>query len=247
MSSTANSATAASTVSTVASVSQKKSSDCVEVITDDDDDDMAPVTTLSTKQSLTHKHVDSLEGTSVSTSSENSQIKGNPVLKTPPFNLVMENVSKYLDFDETWLSEVFYSHQIGYKICLAVRLESSSEGDGMVNVILGVTSAEGPHSRYLVYPCSGFAKLLILNPKEDSGHQALELPFSLETPIKVNGYSEIEGEAVKIPQYFIVRKEFLFFQVEQISVDKAKHALWLLDAAFVEGKQRSDEESSEDF
>ena len=111
----------------------------------------------------------------------------------------------------------------------------------MLNVVLGITSAEGPHRKYLVYPCSGMAKILILNPMEDSGHQVLELMFTLEKP-HLNSYSEISGEAVKIPQHFTAREGCLFFHVETIDIDKLKYSLWLLDTEFVEEREGSEEE-----
>lgn len=146
----------------------------------------------------------------------------------------MENVSEYIDSDMAWLSDDFCSHQIGYKLCLAVRIESSSEDDGMLNVMLGITSAEGPHNRYLEYPCNGFAKIMILNPMEDFDHQALELMFVLE---KENTHTEIAGEVVKVPQHFITQVDCLFFQVEKINMDRKQYKLWLLDASLTEDKQ----------
>ena len=235
MSSSANSATA-SVVPTIDFPSLGQS----VVVTDEDADGMAAVITQSVEQNVT-KQSNSTEGTSVCTSSESLQIKESYVVKTPPFNLVMENVSEYIDLDEAWLSEGFYSHQIGYKICLAVRIESCSEEDDMLNVVLGISSTEGLHRKYLVYPCSGLAKILILNPIEDSGHQVLELMFTLEKPI-LNSYSEIPGEAVKIPQHFTAHEGCLFFHVETIDIDKTKYSLWLLDTEFVEDQQGSQED-----
>ena len=37
------------------------------------------------------------------------------MLTTPPLNLAMENLREYIDSDEAWLSDVFYSQQIGYR------------------------------------------------------------------------------------------------------------------------------------
>lgn len=238
MSSTANSASA-SVVPTISCPSLVQSDEVM--VTDEEDAHTAAAITQSVKQNATPKQSDPTEGTSVCTSSERLQMKESYVVKTPPLNLVMENVSEYTDLDEAWLSDGFYSHQIGYKICLAVRIESCSEEDGMLNVILGIASAEGPHRKYLVYPCSGLAKILILNPVEDSGHQVLELMFTLEKP-NLNSYSEIPGEAVKIPQHFTANEGCLFFQVETIDIDKTKYSLWLLESG-VEDQHGSEEES----
>lgn len=237
MSSTANSATV-SVVPTTDFPSLGQSDEVM--VTDEEDADMAAVITQSVEQN-SMKQSNSTEGTSVCTSSESLQMKEGYVVKTPPLNLVMEKVSEYTDLDEAWLSEGFYSHQIGYKICLAVRIESCSEEDDMLNVILGISSTEGPHRKYLVYPCSGLAKILILNPIEDSGHQVLELMFTLEKP-NHNSYSEIPGEAVKIPQHFTANEDCLFFHVETIGIDKTKYSLWLLDTEFVENQQGTEEE-----
>ena len=164
------------------------------------------------------------------------------VLRAPPLNLAMENVSQYIDSEDAWLSEGFLSHQIGYRICLAVRIGSSSGNSGMLNVMLGIASAEGPQSSYLVYPCTGLAKLAILNPMEDCDHHVLELMFTLEK----SSYHEIAGEAVQIPQYFIAHSDSLFFRVETIDLDKTKYKVWLLDAENGEHKPYIDAESSEE-
>ena len=155
------------------------------------------------------------------------------MLKTPPLNLVMENVSEYIDSDEAWLSDGFYSHQIGYRICLAIKLESSSDKDSALNVMLGMISAEGMHSSYLVYPCSGFATVAILNPQANSDHKVLELMFILEKPT-LNNCSEIVSEMVQVPRHFITQKDCIFFQMDRVEMDESKQKLWLLDAALVE-------------
>ena len=154
------------------------------------------------------------------------------VLRSPPLNLAIENVSEYVDSEEAWLSEGFLSHQIGYRICLAVRIGSSSGNSGMLNVMLGIASAEGHQNSYLVYPCTGLAKIAILNPMEDCDHHILELMFTLEK----SSYHEIAGEAVQIPQFFITHSNSLFFRVERIDLDKTKYKVWLLDAKNCDGK-----------
>ena len=167
------------------------------------------------------------------------------LIKTPPLNLAMENVSEYVDSDEAWLSDGFFSHQIGYKMCLAVRIESSSQVDGSLNVMMGITSAENTQNGYLSYPCSGFATVVILNPYKNCDHKVTELVFILEKPA-LNSYREIVSEVVHIPPHFITQDDCIFFRVEKIDMDKIKHKLWLLDASLVEDQplQYEDEESS---
>lgn len=154
------------------------------------------------------------------------------MLKTPPLNLVMENVTKYIDADTAWLSDSFFSHQIGYKICLAIKIESSPETDGSLNLVIGVTSVEGSPGSYLSYPCSGFATVAILNPHQNYGHKVLAVVFLLEN-IALNSYKEIISEVVNIPRQFITQGDCIFFQVEKIDLDETKHKLWLLDATVV--------------
>ena len=164
------------------------------------------------------------------------------LLRAPPLNLAMENVSEYIDSEDAWLSESFLSHQIGYKICLAVRIGSSSGNSGMLNVMLGIASAEGHQGSYLVYPCTGLAKIAILNPMEDYDHHVLELMFTLEK----SSHHEIAGEAVQIPRYFVTHANSLFFRVERIDLDKIKYKVWLLDTENCEGKSNIRVESSEE-
>lgn len=164
------------------------------------------------------------------------------ILRAPPLNLAMENVSEYIDSEDAWLSEGFLSHQIGYRICLAVRIGSSSGNSGMLNVMLGIASAEGHQGSYLVYPCTGLAKIAILNPMEDYDHHMLELMFTLEK----SSHHEIAGEAVQIPRYFVTHANSLFFRVERIDLDKIKYKVWLLDTENCEGKSNTRVESSEE-
>ena len=167
------------------------------------------------------------------------------MLKTPPLNLAMENVSEYIDSDEAWLSDGFYSHQIGYRICLAIKMELSSDSDGMLNVMLGMISAEGMHSSYLLYPCSGFATVAILNPQANSDHKVLELMFILEKPTLSN-CSEIVSEMVQVPRHFITQEDCIFFRVERIDMDEMKHKLWLLDATVDDAELCTGGESTEE-
>ena len=179
----------------------------------------------------------------VHTSKPSLQANGScNMLRAPPLNLVMENVSNYIDSEDAWLSDSFLSHQIGYKICLAVRIGSSSGNSGMLNVMLGIAPADGPQGSYLVYPCTGFATIAIMNPVEDCDHHVLELMFTLEE----SSYHEIAGEAVQIPQYFITHVNSLFFRVEKIDLDKTKYKLWLLDPFVAENSEDIDVESSEE-
>ena len=164
------------------------------------------------------------------------------MLPAPPLNLAMENVSEYIDSEDAWLSDSFLSHQIGYRICLAVRIGFSSGNSGMLNVMLGIASAEGHQSSYLVYPCTGIAKIVILNPMEDCDHHILELMFTLEK----SSYHEIAGEAVQIPHYFTTHCNSLFFRVERIDMDKSKYKVWLLDAENRESKPNVKVESLEE-
>ena len=79
----------------------------------------------------------------------------------------MEDVSKYKTSGQFWLSDSFLSHQLGYRLSLAVKLEAENH----TKVTLPLMSAKGKRSPYLDYPCIGSATVIILNPDNIVGKE----------------------------------------------------------------------------
>ena len=144
---------------------------------------------------------------------------------TPPLNLVMENVSQYLDSGEVWISDTFRSHQLGYKLCLAVKLAKGS-GEDSIDVTLAVTSSAVESHAYLDYPRIGNATITILYPITDVFHETVEPFFMLENIKKPTmpdlfDQTEISGS--------FVMKDCLFFRVKKVEIQGVDFKPWLLD------------------
>ena len=70
----------------------------------------------------------------------------------PPVNMVMKYISEYKTSPgKTWLSPIFLSHQVGYKLRLAVRVSPQPQ-DGNLQLEIGIISA-GAQEHYLKFPC----------------------------------------------------------------------------------------------
>ena len=122
----------------------------------------------------------------------------------------MEGVSYYKTSGEVWLSDSFLSHQLGYRLSLAVKLEPGSS-ENNTKVTLALMSAKGKHSPYLDYPCIGSATVIILNPDDKSNHETADhFMFMLQNqePQKTS-YPEV-NEQTEIGDGFI-HKDCIFF------------------------------------
>ena len=141
----------------------------------------------------------------------------------------MEDVSYYKIQGEFWLSNSFLSHQLGYRLSLAVKLEpGSAENHTKVTLALMSANLKGKHSPYLDYPCIGSATVIILNPDDKSNHESAEFMFMLESkdPQK-SSYPEL-NEQTEIGDEFI-RKDCIFFRVDKVEMSERPYKLWLLD------------------
>lgn len=150
---------------------------------------------------------------------------------SPPLNLVMQDVLSYKDSGEFWLSDSFYSHQLGYKLALAVKVENGS-GDKTIKVTLALVSSEGKQSKYLDYPCIGNATVYILNPEINESttvHEQAEFLFMLENK-DPQSYPDL-SEQTEISLDFI-RKDCLFFRVDKVEMTENNYKLWLLDTKY---------------
>ena len=143
----------------------------------------------------------------------------------PPLNLVMQDVSSYKTSGEFWLSDSFLSHQLGYRLSLAVKLEAGS-AENHTKVTLALMPAKGKHSPYLDYPCIGNATVIILNPEDNSNHETVDFLFMFEKKDSQT-YPDM-NEQTEIQNNFI-RKDCIFFRVDKIEMNERPYKLWLLD------------------
>ena len=190
--------------------------------------------TTTTNQTQNGNGNTSTTGTSASASTAKSNAK-KPTQKisesyanlSPPLHLVMEDVSKYKTSGQFWLSDSFLSHQLGYKLSLAVKLEAGST-ENHTNVILALMSAKGKRGSYLDYPCIGSVTVIVLNPDNKSNHETVDFMFMLQDrdPQKAS-YPEV-NEQIEIADGFI-RKDCIFFRIEKVEMNEKPYRLWLLD------------------
>ena len=192
--------------------------------------------TTTTDQTQNGNGNTSTTGTSASASAAKSSAK-KPMQKiserctnlSPPLHLVMEDVSKYKTSGQFWLSDGLLSHQLGYKLSLAVKLEAgSTENHTKVTLALMSRSAKGKRSPYLDYPCVGSTTVIILNPDNKSNHETVDFMFMLQNQEpQRSSYPEL-NEQTEIADSFI-RKDCIFFRIEKVEMSEKPYRLWLLD------------------
>jgi hypothetical protein len=156
----------------------------------------------------------------------------------PPVNMVMKHISEYKTSPgKTWFSPNFLSHQLGYKLRLAVKVQPKPQ-DKHLHLEVGIVSAPGAQEHYLKFPCNGDADVHILNPQENKYHM-----FIFVTNFEINDASENLGEFTfaLVPKDYVY-KDCLFFCVEEIHLDQ-DCTTWLLDPADREAKNDSEVES----
>ena len=143
---------------------------------------------------------------------------------TPPVNLIMNEVGSYQNSTTIWRSAPFISHQLGYKLNLAVRFNPNIPT--CLELALGSAQNGQNTSSHLKFPCIGDATVKILNPKEDRHHIKLHMGFSVTAePVNLLEFPE-GGSFESIPKQFI-HEDRLHFQVVEIHLDD-KHKPWLL-------------------
>ena len=85
---------------------------------------------------------------------------------------VIIKVSDFNDKKESeifWLSEPFYSHKNGYKICLFVDAAGSDDGKG-THTSVGLILMKGQHDNELPWPLKLKFQIKLLNQLNNSGH-----------------------------------------------------------------------------
>ena len=137
--------------------------------------------------------------------------------------------SKYEDEVE-WLSDTFYTHNKGYKVCLRVYAAGNGDGEGThLSVFLWLM--KGPHDDELTWPLRGNFEIKLLNQISDSEHHSMTVTYDDDTPDTSAG-RVIEGKSARDwgrPQYIsnedlnkitptrqYLKDDCLFFQVTKL-------------------------------
>ena len=149
-------------------------------------------------------------------------VQGTSTASCLPLNVVMKPVSDYqASTSKTWLSPTFRSHQLGYKLRLAVRIlpQASLPLNDNLQLDIGIVSAPEDQEIFLKLPCISDATVQILNPEKNTCK-----------PISIGFMTGDESEKfmhTSVPKTYI-HCNCLFFRVVKIDLGE-EYKLWLLD------------------
>ena len=163
------------------------------------------------------KNPDNHDATQASVVSINSLI-------TPPRNFDMTSVSTYQGLSILhWTSPTFSScEQLGYRLNVVIRFTQ----DDPFALDIAVKSAQDRQNYHLKFPCSGTAKMLILNPHSNSNHIKCSVKFELQFPSnEVPDFAA--GSSVKFPKNF-VDNDSLYLQVSEVELEGSGRP-WLMN------------------
>ena len=137
--------------------------------------------------------------------------------------MVMKPVSEHqASTGKTWLSPIFLSHQLGYKLRLAVKMQPqpSLPMNDNLQLNVGIVSARGEQADFLKFPCIGDAKVHILNPQQN------EQPINISVGFMISDESD-RFTFASVPKDYIY-EDCLFFCVVNVHLD-TEYKPWLLD------------------
>lgn len=162
--------------------------------------------------------------TQSSTIDDPRQVIGNiSCPERPPVNMVMKHVSEYkASAGKTWFSPTFLTHQLGYKLQLAVKVQPQQPQNEYLHLEVGIVLAPGDQEHYLKFPFKGDADVHILNPQQNKRHKFISIDF------EINDESDYEFTLALVPKDRYVYKDCLFLCVEEICLDH-ECKTWLLD------------------
>ena len=97
-----------------------------------------------------------------------TKIAPQPIFVPPP-EFTLDGFVKCKNDDAEWDSPSFYSHIGGYKMCLTVDANDSSEGEG-THVSVWVHMMKGEFDSHLQWPFKGKVKVQLANQQEGGEH-----------------------------------------------------------------------------
>ena len=164
-----------------------------------------------------------VSASSAATTKEESVVSINASI-TPPRNFDMTSVSTYQGMSMLhWTSPTFSScEQLGYRLNVVIRCSP----DDAFALNIAVKSAQDRQNYHLKFPCSGTAKMMILNPHSNSNHIKRSVRFELQFPSnQVPVFAE--GNSIKFPKNF-VDNDCLYLQVSEVEMDGSGRP-WLMN------------------
>ena len=94
---------------------------------------------------------------------------GSPRLIILPANLTMTSFERHKQNDDHWVSQPFYTHSQGYKMCLRVTANGQGSGKG-THITVAVYLMKGEFDNQLEWPFKGDITIQLLNQQGDPGH-----------------------------------------------------------------------------
>lgn len=96
------------------------------------------------------------------------------VVPTPEFTMTNYEEHKWMEND--WHSPPFYTHQLGYKMCLRVCACGQLKGqDSHVSIFIHLM--RGENDDFLVWPFYGNVVVELMNQRKDGWHLRKTIPF----------------------------------------------------------------------
>lgn len=96
------------------------------------------------------------------------------VVPTPEFTMTNYEEHKWMEND--WHSPPFYTHQLGYKMCLRVCACGQLKGQGS-HVSIFIHLMCGENDDFLVWPFYGNVVVELMNQRKDGWHLRKTIPF----------------------------------------------------------------------
>ena len=112
------------------------------------------------------------------------------------YEFTLTEFSKRRQFDNKCYSTPFYTHQNGYKMCLAVDSKGYGSGKG-THVSVFVSVMKGEHDDQLKWPFKAKIVVEMVNWREDKGHHEVTFDFSGIDKIK----RVTDGNKVRGPRF----------------------------------------------
>ena len=109
----------------------------------------------------------------------------------PPCVLKMEGFQEKKKNNKVWRSDPVYSHIGGYKMCLKVHANGSSDAKGTY-LSLFISLMRGDNDDNLKWPFKGTIKVSLLNQLEDGQHNARQ-PWSSGSDVSEDASSRVTG------------------------------------------------------
>lgn len=147
------------------------------------------------------KQVGSLQEDSDDIKLEMARLKSS--VSTMPYNFTVHHFNELKRSSKQWFSQPFYTHSLGYKMCVSVDCNGSDEGD-RTHVSVYANLMKGEFDDDLGWPFCGTVYIRLLNQYADKDHMEHEIPFSRDVPLEISGRvlnQDLAESGLGVPQF----------------------------------------------